>query len=54
MDEHLENFLAAIRDRSPTTATPQIAHGSCALVHLGKSPSELVGDSILIRRPSVL
>ena len=36
MDEHLENFLAAIRDRSPTTATPQIAHGSCALVHLGE------------------
>ncbi|MBI5760922.1 MAG: Gfo/Idh/MocA family oxidoreductase [Planctomycetales bacterium] len=34
--EHMANFLDAVRHRTPTRATPQIAHRSCALVHLGE------------------
>jgi len=33
--EHMGNFLQAVRDRSPVNAPPEVAHRSCALVHLG-------------------
>ncbi len=35
-DEHMENFLNCVRSRRTPVATPQIAHLSCALVHLGE------------------
>jgi predicted dehydrogenase len=34
-EEHMANFLDAVRTRKPTRAAPEIAHRSCALVHLG-------------------
>jgi predicted dehydrogenase len=34
--EHMANFLDAVRHRTPTNAPPQVAHLSCALVHLGE------------------
>jgi predicted dehydrogenase len=34
--EHMANFLDAVRHRKPTNASPEIAHRSCALVHLGE------------------
>jgi len=34
-DEHMEEFLDSVRTRRPAKATPEIAHRSCALVHLG-------------------
>ena len=34
--EHMENFLEGVRNRTPTRSTPEIAHRSCALVHLGE------------------
>jgi len=34
--EHMANFLEAVRQRTPTRAAPEIAHRSCALVHLGE------------------
>lgn len=34
--EHMANFLDAVRQRTPTRAAPEIAHRSCALVHLGE------------------
>lgn len=34
--EHMANFLDAVRHRTPTRAAPEIAHRSCALVHLGE------------------
>lgn len=34
--EHMTNFLDAVRKRTPTRAAPEIAHRSCALVHLGE------------------
>jgi len=34
--EHMANFLDAVRRRSSTNASPEIAHRSCALVHLGE------------------
>jgi predicted dehydrogenase len=34
--EHMADFLNAIRSRSATRAAPEIAHRSCALVHLGE------------------
>lgn len=35
-DEHMTEFLNAVRNRTPTKANPQTAHRSCALVHLGE------------------
>ncbi len=36
-DEHMRNFLQAVRTREPVTrAPPDVAHRSCALVHLGE------------------
>ncbi len=34
--EHMANFLEAVRKRTPTRASAEIAHRSCALVHLGE------------------
>jgi predicted dehydrogenase len=34
--EHMSNFLDAVRQRTPPRAAPEIAHRSCALVHLGE------------------
>jgi hypothetical protein len=34
--EHMANFLEAVRHRTPTRAAPEIAHRSCALVHLAE------------------
>jgi hypothetical protein len=34
--EHMANFLGAVRNRTPTNAPPEVAHRSCALVHLGE------------------
>ena len=34
-DEHMNNFLECVRTRQPANATPEIAHLSCSLVHLG-------------------
>jgi len=35
-EQHLDDFLHAIRTREPNRAPPEIAHRSCALVHLGE------------------
>ena len=34
--EHMAEFLNAVRNRTPTSASPEVAHRSCALVHLGE------------------
>lgn len=34
--EHMREFLVAVRQRTPTKASPEVAHRSCALVHLGE------------------
>ena len=34
--EHMDDFLQSVRDRSPTKTPAEVAHGSCALVHLGE------------------
>jgi predicted dehydrogenase len=34
-EEHMAEFLKAVRERTPTSASPEVAHRSCALVHLG-------------------
>ena len=34
--EHMDDFLNAIRKRTPTRASAAVAHRSCALVHLGE------------------
>jgi predicted dehydrogenase len=34
--EHMAEFLHAVRHRTPTKATAEVAHRSCALVHLGE------------------
>ena len=34
--EHMTEFLQAIRTRERTSASPEVAHYSCALVHLGE------------------
>ncbi len=34
--EHMADFLAAVRRRTPTRASAEVAHRSCALVHLGE------------------
>lgn len=35
-DEHMENFFDCVRTRKSPVATPEVAHLSCALVHLGE------------------
>jgi predicted dehydrogenase len=34
--EHMAEFLDAVRQRTPTKASAEVAHRSCALVHLGE------------------
>ena len=34
--EHMADFLSAVRRRTGTSANPEVAHRSCALVHLGE------------------
>ena len=34
--EHMADFLNAVRHRTPTRAAPEVAHRSCALVHLAE------------------
>jgi predicted dehydrogenase len=34
--EHMADFLSAVRRRTGTRANPEVAHRSCALVHLGE------------------
>ncbi|HUG94295.1 MAG TPA: Gfo/Idh/MocA family oxidoreductase [Planctomycetaceae bacterium] len=34
--EHMQDFLHAVRTRRPNRSTPEAAHRSCALVHLGE------------------
>lgn len=34
--EHMAEFLQAVRQRTPTKASAEVAHRSCALVHLGE------------------
>lgn len=34
--EHMDNFLQAVRKRTPTRANAAVAHRSCALVHFGE------------------
>lgn len=35
-EEHMADFLHAVRHRTPTRASAEVAHRSCALVHLGE------------------
>ena len=35
-DEHMAEFLKAVRQRTPTRAAAEVAHRSCALVHLAE------------------
>jgi hypothetical protein len=35
--EHMREFLSAVRTRKPTSANPEVAHLSCALVHLAEA-----------------
>ena len=42
--EHMANFLSAVRERSPINAPPEIAHRSCALVHLGNATYQTTGQ----------
>jgi predicted dehydrogenase len=41
--EHMANFLSAVRERSPINAPPEVAHRSCALVHLGNATYQTTG-----------
>ena len=43
-DEHMEQFLDAVRNRTPTRASAQTAHQSCALVHLGEIAFQTSGQ----------
>ncbi len=43
-DEHMEDFLHAVRTRSATRASAEIAHPSCALVHLGEIAFRTTGQ----------
>ena len=42
--EHMEDFLDAVRNRTPTRAPAPIAHQSCALVHLGEITANTTGQ----------
>jgi len=35
-EQHMAEFLNAVRNRTPTSASPEVAHRSCALVHLAE------------------
>lgn len=36
LDEHIEDFFQAVRKRTATRASADVAHPSCTLVHLGE------------------
>ncbi len=36
LPRHVDGFLESVRTRKPTLATAEVAHLSCALVHLGE------------------
>jgi predicted dehydrogenase len=42
--EHMANFLSAVRERTPINAPPEVAHRSCALVHLGNATYQTTGQ----------
>ena len=42
--EHMDNFLTAIRKRTPTRASADVAHNSCSLVHFGEIAYRTVGQ----------
>jgi len=42
--EHMANFFQAVRERSPVNAPPEVAHRSCALVHLGDIAYQVRGQ----------
>ncbi len=42
-EEHMTNFLDAIRHGTPLNASPEIAHRSCALVHFGDIAEQTSG-----------
>ena len=41
--EHMANFLQAVREGTPVNAPPEVAHRSCALVHLGNITQQVRG-----------
>lgn len=43
-DEHMDDFLTAVRNRTTTRANARVAHGSCALVHLGEITANTTGQ----------
>jgi len=43
-DENMDNFLTAVRNRSDTNASAEVAHRSCALVHFGNIANETRGQ----------
>jgi predicted dehydrogenase len=43
-EEHMAEFLNAVRDRTPTSASPEVAHRSCALVQLGDIAQQVRGQ----------
>ena len=51
-EEHMAEFLDAVRHRKPTSASPEVAHRSCAWYTSARSPPSRVGASISIRKPS--
>ena len=42
-EQHMAEFLDAVRHRTPTGASPEVAHRSCALVHLGDIAEQVQG-----------
>jgi predicted dehydrogenase len=43
-EEHMAEFLNAVRQRTPTSASPEVAHRSCALVHMGNIACRVRGQ----------
>jgi len=42
--EHMQEFFRAVRERSSVSAPPEVAHRSCALVHLGDIAYQVRGQ----------
>ncbi len=42
--EHMANFFQAVREGTPVNAPPEVAHRSCALVHLGDIAYQVRGQ----------
>lgn len=43
-DEHMEDFLQAVRNRTQPRASAEVAHHSCALVHFGEAAFRTQGQ----------